>query len=228
MCVKPGHLARGCKERKPPIQAVEQQAVRNPAFLRCVQPVDKDGFTTVRRGVRQHEANLGDFIRSSAQRSCSIARVNGYRELTVDDLNAISTSEITSRGGGHRLLTRDIDPKLANPVPALSPSGQGEMRRVRVATLSSLSTVALRPLASALPHDLVQTVAPETDVVAFLQDRDPILCAMMLDHPVSRQNIKDFHWHGKIAQESEAKELTRTCIVFQEWEPEVIGTYIIL
>ena len=198
LCDKPGRVARDAKERKATIQAVQQHA-KDPAFLGCVQTVDTDGFTAVRRCVRRQEATLGDFIRSSAQRKCPIARSNRYRELTVDDLNAISTSEIASRGGGHLLLTREADPKLADCIPdpstafpALSPSGQAEISRGRVATPSSLSTVALRPLASALPSDPAQTVAVETDFVVLLQDQDFILCAIVSDHPISRQDIKVF------------------------------------
>ena len=91
------------------------------------------------------------------------------------------------------------------------------MGRGRVATPSSLSTVALRPLASALPSGPAQTVAPEIEFVAFLQDQDPISCAMMSDQPVSRQDIKDF----SLAQQNYVgvggkKELTRTGIVLLE------------
>ena len=64
------------------------------------------------------------------------------------------------------------------------------MSRGRVATHTSFS-VALRPLAFALPTDPAETVAPETDVVAFLQDKDPFFCAIMSDHPVSREDIQD-------------------------------------
>ena len=90
LCDKPGHLARDCKERKAPIQAVQQQT-REAAFLGCVQTVDKDDFVAVRRGVRQQEANLGDFIRSATDRKSLAVRSNRFRGLTVDDLNALST-----------------------------------------------------------------------------------------------------------------------------------------
>ena len=67
-----------------------------------MQIADADGFMPVRRGIRQQEANVGDCIRASAAaRKSHSARANGFRELTDDDLNALSTPEIASRGGGH-------------------------------------------------------------------------------------------------------------------------------
>ena len=117
----------------------------NSSSPRVANLPSSDGFTAVRRGVRQQEANLGDFIRSSAQRKSPMASANRYRKLIVDDLNAISTSEMASRGGGHLLPTRQGEAKLAEALldsptafPALSPSVQGEIGRRRVATPSSL------------------------------------------------------------------------------------------
>jgi hypothetical protein len=134
LCDKPGHVARDCKERKAPIKTVEQASKRgDPAFLGCVQIVDADGFTSVRRGLRKQEPNFGDFIRAAAipTRKSSTARTNRFRELTVDDLLAISSDEEACRGGGHLLLTRQVQPKhevtSMSDFPELIPSGQGEI-----------------------------------------------------------------------------------------------------
>ena len=162
LCDKPGHVARDCKERKAPIKVVEQRGNGQPAFLGCVQIADADGFTPVKRGLRQQEANLGDFIRTStAERKSHAARCNRFRELTVDDLNLIATSEGACRGGGHPLLTRQVEPKpeVSSMVdfPVLSPSGQGE--------------IGCAPM-PALPSPAPQ--AETANVVAYLKDQDPI------------------------------------------------------
>ena len=101
-----------------------------PSFLGCVQIADAERFMPVRRGIRQHDADSGDFIRASAVATkCPSARANLFWELTVEDLQTI-WSETASRGGGHLLLTREADPKLADAAdisfPPLTPSGQGE------------------------------------------------------------------------------------------------------
>ena len=142
-----------------------------------MQTIDSDGFVPVRRGVRQQEANLGYFIRSATDRKSPAARSNRFRALTVDDLNALSTPETASRGGGHLLLTREADPKLAESFPPLTPSGQGE--KCGVPTRRFANSAALRRFSMALPSALpraAQAVETEDVVAAY---HDPILCAIM-------------------------------------------------
>ena len=94
--------------------------------------------------------------------------------LTVDDLNAISTSEIASRCGGHLLLMREADPNSADAAdvafPPLMPSVQGEKCGVSTRPCADfvLSVPALRPLSMALPS--VAQTAETDDVVASLHD----------------------------------------------------------
>ena len=108
LCDMPGHVARDCKERRAPIKAVQQSVGASPPFFGCVQIADADGFVAVRRGVRQQEPNFGDFIRTTVRKTSS---GNRFRELTVGDLLEIDP-EITSRGGGHLLLTRQVEAKF--------------------------------------------------------------------------------------------------------------------
>ena len=147
-----------------------------------MQIVDSEGFIAVRRGVRQQEANLGDFIQSASGRRSPVARTNRFRELTVDDLNALSTSDDASRGGGHLLLKREADPKLVDPFPPLTPSGQGE--KDGVSTRRFANFIAPRPMSETL-----QAQTETDDLVASLHD--PILRAIMSDHPLSRQDMKE-------------------------------------
>ena len=139
--------------------------------------------------MRQQEANLGDFIRSATDRKSLAARSNRFRKLTVDDLNALSTPETASRGGGHLLLTREANPKLAESddisFPPLTPSVQGE--KCGVSTCCFADPSALRPLSMALPS-AAQAVETEDFVAAY---NDPILCAIMSDHPLSTQDMRD-------------------------------------
>ena len=130
LCDQPGHVARDCKERRPPIKAFEHARVgsrSDPAFLGRVQIADTDDFIPVKRGLRQQEPHFGDFIRATPRMSFASSR---YRELTVVDLLKID-DEITSRGGGHPLLMRQVEPKLEvsslSDFPALSSSGQREI-----------------------------------------------------------------------------------------------------
>ena len=197
LCDKPRHVARDCKERRAPIQAVQQQppaGSKDPAFLGCVHIADTDGFLPVSRGIRTQVANVGDFIPSlTTARKSHSARANRFRELTVDDLNALSTPEIASRGGGHPLLmTAGDEPKLADAqslhqFPPLRPSVQGEKCGVSTRPSAPNLQPALRPLSMALPS-ATQTV--ETDFVPSLHDL--ILRAIMSGHPVSSQDINVF------------------------------------
>ena len=130
LCDKPGHVARDCKERRPPTTAVEHARAgsrADPAFLGCVQIADADCFSPVKKGLRQLEPHFGDFLRATPRKSSAS---NRYWELTVADLLEID-DQITSRGGGHPLLMRQVEPKLEvsslADFPALSPSSQGEI-----------------------------------------------------------------------------------------------------
>ena len=215
LCNKTGHIARDCKERPAPIQAIQQQPLQrgsqDPACLGCVQVADPDGFIPVRRGLRAQDANLGDFIRAStADRKSHAARSNRFRELTVDDLNVIATSEVASRGGGHPLLKMaGKEPKLAvvqpqEEFPPLRPSVQGEECGLSTRPLAALrplaSAPALRPLASALPPVPYGAFQAQTDFSTFRAYlHDPILRAAMSDHPMSSQDVRVFrHSHKKM------------------------------
>ena len=81
----------------------------------------------MKRGLRKQEPHFGDFIRATPRNSSAS---NRYRELTVADFLGID-DQITSRGGGHPLLMRQVAPKLEvfslADFPVLNPSSQGEI-----------------------------------------------------------------------------------------------------
>ena len=94
----------------------------------------------------------------------------------------LSTSEDASRGDGRLLLTREVDPKLAEPFPPLTPSGQGE--KDGVSTRRFANSIAPRPMS--------ETLQAQTEIEDFVASlHDIILRAIMSDHPLSRQDMKE-------------------------------------
>ena len=123
----------------------------------------------MKRGLRQQETHFGDLIRAAPRKSSSS---NRYRELTVADLLEID-DQITSRGGGHPLLMRQVEPKLEvsslADFPVLNPSSQGEIGCTLARPSPAQAETAL--------------------FVAYLKDQVPILRSSISSLPLSRHEI---------------------------------------
>ena len=86
-------------------------------------------------------------------------------------------------------MSREAGPKRVESdeisFPPLTPSVQGE--KCGVSTRRFADSSALQPLSIALPS-AAQAVETEDFVAAY---HDPILCAIMSDHPLSTQDMRD-------------------------------------
>ena len=93
-CNKPGYVSAKCPDRKAPIKAITTDKAASPAFLGCVEAVDKDGIRLVPHRPRQRGQVWGDFIKpttiSKTTMTTTISKThNRYRALTVADLSEI-------------------------------------------------------------------------------------------------------------------------------------------